>query len=413
VTPRTGGVAFAALLAFIFLVYSNPGNWYEELDSIGFAKIAAGFAMVALGVSWLLYGRRLTLGGWPGAALVTLFLLIGFSPLWSYYPHGSFEAFAEGIKFFAIFFVVANVLDSRARLHYFCAALAIASVIPAFGAIHSWITQTHLVDGDRVGWIGIFGNPNDLAYYLVVGVAMILCARDAASRRRVKLIYLLMLLPVGFAIVLTQSRGGMIACGAVLAMWLVRAVKRAPVALGIGVALGCLWMMGPQNTFQHRMESSVAYGTDMSAQGRIDAWRTGMNMVNERPLTGVGAGAFMVAWPEYAPGDAGPARTQHNTFVQLVSELGLPGLLMFILALVAGVFGVSRAAKTAYLSSYARGVQCALAGFAVCSVWGGIAFSWPIYLLLGASFAIHRLAQEEAVPLADVALARHRLAGAH
>jgi O-antigen ligase len=150
----------------------------------------------------------------------------------------------------------------------------------------------------------------------------------------------------------------------------------------------------------------------MSAQGRIDAWRTGMKIMEERPLTGVGAGAFMVAWPEYAPGDAGPARTQHNTFVQLVSELGLPGLLFFVAALVAGSLGVSRAARTAYLSSYARGVQCGLAGFAVCSVWGGIAFSWPIYLLLGASFAIHRLAEEDAVPLADVARARHRLAGA-
>jgi len=411
VTPRTGGVAFAALIAFLFITYANPGNWFDELEAIGFAKMAAGAALLALGGSWLLYDRRLTLAGWPGLALLGLFTILGFSALWSYWPSSSFASFTDGVKYLAIFFVVANVIDSRVRLHRFIAAIALASTIPAFGVTHSWFTGEHLVDGDRVAWIGNFANPNDCAYYLVVGVAMLLAARDAASRRWMKAIYLALQGPMLTALLLTQSRGGMIACGAVLLLWAVRSVRRAPVAVGVALALAGLWAVGPSNIFEHRMESSVAYGTDMSAQGRVDAWRTGMNMVAARPLTGVGAGAFMVAWPEYAPGDAGPVRTEHNTFVQLVAELGIPALALFAFALCAGILGVSRAARTAYLQPYARGVQCGLAAFAICGLWGGIAFSWPVYLLLGASFAVSRLAAEPAVPLADVARARLHLAG--
>jgi hypothetical protein len=43
------------------------------------------------------------------------------------------------------------------------------------------------------------------------------------------------------------------------------------------------------------------------------------------------------------------------------------------------------------LAPYARGVQCGLAGFAMCSLSGGIALSWPFYLLLGISVAARRM----------------------
>jgi O-antigen ligase len=401
VTPRSGSLAFGGLLAFILVVYANPGNWFEGMEDIGFAKIAAGFAVVALAGSWLLQGRKLTLGGWPGLALCGLFAIVGFSAIWSYWPGETVKAFGENIKFLAICLVAANVIDSRPRLHRAISALACATLIPAVGCITSWMRGEHLVDGDRAAWIGLFANPNELAYYLVVGVAMILAAREATHRRWLKLTYLAMLVPVGVAIQLTQSRGGMIAAGAVLLLWVLRSVKRAPALVGVALALGCVLALGPADPFSRRMESSMSHGEDMSARGRVDAWRTGLAIAADRPWTGVGAGAFVVAWPDYAPGDAGAARTEHNTFIQLIGELGIPALLLFVIALVAGVLGISRAARDPRLAPYARGVQCGLAGFAVCSLWGGIAFTWPVYLLLGFSLAAARLARSEPVAIAE------------
>jgi O-antigen ligase len=161
--------------------------------------------------------------------------------------------------------------------------------------------------------------------------------------------------------------------------------------LGIAVAVICVFQLSPGDPWQKRTDESTYHGEDISARGRLDAWRTGLNMAAERPLSGVGAGAFVIAYPTFAPGDAGPARTEHNTFIQLLAELGLPGLLLFLGAFVAGVLGVSRATHVYRLAPYARGVQCGLAGFAVCSMSGGIAFSWPIYFLLGLAVATRRL----------------------
>jgi O-antigen ligase len=390
---KTGGLAFAGLIGFIAVVYANPGNWFDEPLDVGFAKIAAALSLGALAGSALLYRRRLHIGGAPGLLLCALFALVGFSAGWSFWPKMTVDTFLDGLKYLAVFFLVANVVDSRERLRGVVAALAWASLIPALGCIVSWSRGTHLVDGDRAAWIGIFANPNDLAYHLVVGVAMILAARESTQRGWLKVAYVAMLAPIGTALLLTQSRGGLFAAGLVLLLWTVRSVRRAPALVGIGLAIAYVFQLSPGEVISRRTEESTYHGEDVSARGRLDAWHTGLAMAADRPLTGVGAGAFVVAWPSFAPGDAGPARTGHNTFVQLVAELGVPGLLCFLAAFAAGIFGVSRAARAHELAPTARGVQCGLAGFAVCSLSGGLAFSWPLYLLLGVSVATQRQAR--------------------
>jgi len=385
-------VAFWGLVAFLFIVYANPGNWVDGLEDIGFAKIAAGFSLAALGGSWLLYNRRLTIGGIQGWMLLLLFALVGFSSAWSFWPKYTFDTFTDGLKYLAVFFIIANVVDTESRLATLIRVLALASCIPAVGAIWSHAHGEHLVEGDRAGWIGIFGNPNDLAYHLVVGVAMILAAANAAHTRGRKLAWWSLLAPVFYAILLTQSRGGMFAACVVGLFWGLRSVKRAPLILGAAAIAAAVVFISPNNPWSRRTQEATAYGEDVSARGRIDAWRTGLNIARERPLTGVGAGAFMIAWPEFAPGDAGEVRTKHNTFIQLLSELGIPALLIFIAAIGGAAFGMRRASKLrSSLQPYARGIQCGLVGFVICSIWGGIAFTWPIYLLLGMAFAARRI----------------------
>jgi O-antigen ligase len=321
-----------------------------------------------------------------------LFLWTGLSAIWSFWPSLTADTFLDGLKYHSIFLLVVNLVDSPARLRATIAWLACASTIPAFGGIVSWLRGQHLVDGDRAGWIGIFANPNDLAYHLVVGIALTLAAREGARSRAARFFFLTLLVPLGTGVLLTQSRGGMVASSVVLLLWAVRSFRRAPTLVGVALALGCVLYLSPRDPWRSRAESAIAFGEDVSARGRIDAWRTGLNIAYERPFTGVGAGAFVVAWPTFAPGDAGPARTEHNTFIQLLGELGIPGLALFLCAFLAGTLRLGRASSAADFAASARGVQCGLAGFAVCSLSGGLALSWPVYLLLGTSVAITRLA---------------------
>jgi O-antigen ligase len=224
---------------------------------------------------------------------------------------------------------------------------------------------------------------------------MLFAAANAAHTRARKVAWWTLLLPVFYAILLTQSRGGMLAACVVTLFWMLRSVKRAPVILGAACIAAAVVFVSPNNPWSRRTQEATAYGEDMSAQGRIDAWRTGLNIARARPLTGVGAGAFMIAWPDFAPGDAGDVRTQHNTFIQLLSELGIPALLLFIGAIVGATLGMRRAGKLqSSLQPYARGIQCGLVGFVMSSIWGGIAWSWPLYILLGLAFAARRISYQ-------------------
>src|SRR5438876_11134658 len=113
-------------------------------------------------------------------------------------------------------------------------------------------------------------------------------------------------------------------------------------------------------------------------------------MVYANSVLGVGAGAFMPAYNQYAPGDAGPARAAHSSFAMVAAELGLPALAIFGLALVGGLLALGRVARRAppRNAKLARGLQTGIFGFIVCSLTGGYAFTWPLYFVLGIAAAI-------------------------
>lgn len=389
---RTGRaqVAFLGLLLFVVVLYTNPSYLVPAIGDHGYAKMVAALALGALGVSWLLEDRPLHLGGTTGWLLLGLFALVAASALWSFWPSLTVDTLLDGLKYLAIFFLVANVVDSAARVRIMLHGMAWASLVPALGAIRSWLMGENLVEGNRAAWIGLFGNPNDLAYYLVVGLAVTLGAREISRRRGVRLAYLGALSILATALLLTQSRGGLIAAGAVVGIWFVLGLRRRRGILGIGITLLLVFSAAPEVVWQ-RASSTFAYRHDVSAQGRIDAWRTGWRMALDRPLGGVGAGAFMVAWPTYAPGDAGPARTAHNTYVQLLAETGVPSLFLFLGAVGASLWGLRRRRLVdAALHTPARALQVGLGGFLVAGATGGLAYSWPLYLLLGLASAVGR-----------------------
>lgn len=73
---------------------------------------------------------------------------------------------------------------------------------------------------------------------------------------------------------------------------------------------------------------------------RLVIWETATNMLQARPLTGVGAGAFAKAYDDYStrPGDmfrGGQVRVfhAHQVYMAMAAEAGLPGLIGLLLAI--------------------------------------------------------------------------------
>jgi putative inorganic carbon (hco3(-)) transporter len=389
-------VAYGAFLVFIFTVYSSAALLVPALEKIAPGKTVIAVAGLALAWSCGVGARPFILGrAAGGTALYLFFAVLVASPLWSSWADVTWAAVAESIKYLAAFVVAANVLDTRRRIRHAVAAIALASLFPAIGAIQRYLGGVDLVEGTRAAWLGVFGNPNFLAYHLVVSTPLALALREATPagphRGLIRLGWLAVVGLYVVAILLTGSRGGAVGLAAVLLLWLVRSLARGRVAVGAAAAVLVALMMTPASPWgRAETQATLSGEVDASAQGRIDAWRTATRMVYDNPVLGVGAGAFIPAYERYAPGDAGPARTAHNSFAMVAAELGLPALGVFGFAIIGGLLATGRVARRAppRSAAIARGLQTGLFGFVVCSLTGGYAFTWPLYFVLGLAAAI-------------------------
>lgn len=73
---------------------------------------------------------------------------------------------------------------------------------------------------------------------------------------------------------------------------------------------------------------------------RLSAWKAGVRMGLERPLTGFGYGSFAVVGRDYGGPDT--LRTAHNETISLFAESGLPGAFSFVGLMVAGAWSLRR-----------------------------------------------------------------------
>lgn len=378
------------------VVYSSISQLVPALEPLAPGKTVIALAAVALAWSCGLCDRpfRLGLAAAGGTALYMFFAWVIASPAWSLWPRLSLEAAAESCKYLAAFVVAANVLDSRERVRRAATVLALASLFPAIGAIHSKLAGVRLVEGTRAAWLGVFENPNFLAFHLVVSTPIALALRDeiplATPRREIRrAAWLLVVATFVVAIFLTESRGGTLGLGAVLLLWLARGLARGRLAIGVALAIAIAILMTPGGPWDRAdTQATLAGQVDASAQGRIDAWRTALRITQALPMTGVGAGAFVLGYDQHAPGDSGPARTAHNSFLMIAAELGLPGLLFFGSAIFGAMSALSHAARRNGRGHLEHGAQAALFGYIACSLTGGYAFSWPLYFMLGLAAAM-------------------------
>jgi len=145
-------------------------------------------------------------------------------------------------------------------------------------------------------------------------------------------------------LVLTYSKGGWAAFvfGTVLFCLalgrdLLRRYRRVVLgALGGGLALVVVLLAVGVIPFQ------IVRDAVPSMEVRLGYWRGALAMARDYPLGGVGLGTFGVHFPAYRPLLARPSQAAHNDYLQVLAELGVPGLVAFVWVWVACVRGVLR-----------------------------------------------------------------------
>ena len=380
---KLGQIAFVATMLFGAQLYLSLGQWMPFLEPLHLPMVLSCIGLSALVLQRVLGNqplwmgwRTFALGIYAGAAVLSL--------TWTIDRAASIPAVSEVLKHFLFFIAVINTATTPARVRSFIALYAGAAIAPGWGTFNNWMHDELLVEGFRGRWLGVMADPNHDAMALVGAVPILLYLAIGRGHGFFKRL-------VGIAgtsgavlgIVATHSRGGTVGLG-VAGLVFALMSRRKGLALVVVLVLGASVMLFAPRSFWERNETIAQYHEDLSVTGRLEAWQVAQRAFSEHPFLGVGEGAFLAAWGQYAPIDSdrlfGHRYVAHNLFFELLGELGLVGVLGLGGMIFCAIWSAWRA-RNGELGGEARTLLASLAGYLVCQMFAGYTLSWFLYTL--------------------------------
>jgi len=180
-----------------------------------------------------------------------------------------------------------------------------------------------------VGRLSVSGtyDSNDLA--LVIVSTLPLMFGLFITSKGIKRIFLSVLIAASFKVILlTGSRGGIVGLvimGGFAAVSFFPETGRFKRLILFGMLGWVLFLIAPQELLDRFQE--VASGEDYNFKGgRILIWQKSLVLLKEKWLTGVGPNQYMVGLGEAV----GAWKTGHNTLLQVLVELGVVGLCVYL-----------------------------------------------------------------------------------
>jgi putative inorganic carbon (HCO3(-)) transporter len=396
------------LLLALFVEYARPASYF------GFLQIPLLYSAIPLTLfvaCCFAPGMRpmKEIFADPQAKWIPIFILIiSFSILHADVKLYVINVIKQVFGYGTFFIMIARIVTTEERFRGVIASLLLAHMF-----LLAMNPNVVLNPDERNYIIGatFLGDGNDFSMSLCIlipgAVAMALGSKSRWGK-------LLAWAGVGvalLAVIASQSRGAALGIGAVLIyLWLISPRKMA--VLGGVMAVGLVVMLYAPPVYFQRLGTITHYENEGSAMGRITAWKAGMRMMADHPLTGVGAGHYAVSFgTKYRPPEAQgmPWLTAHSSYFLMIGELGLPGIITFLILVWGNIrlngkirrFVKSRAgpevdpAKVAFANRMLVLSSGAALGYAVAGAFLSAAYYPHVFVLSGLLIAVRSMVTKE------------------
>jgi len=319
--------AFFWLSAFFFVYCARPGDWIPGFKYVPLAKITAILAIWGLFSS---LGRtKRTFKDIPKEgkyllAMIGLLYVGGFlSPIWK---GGAVSRTIDISKVFvawALTFLLITTFDRLRRIIFIQAASVVVICIVSIIKGHNMPRLEGVLGG-------IYSNPNDLAFAIVLTIPFALAFMLTAKSVFVKVIWLGGMLCMLTAIFLTASRAGfidLVLCGAVT-LWHFGIRGKRYYLVAATVVLGVVLLSTVGGKLYDRFSAlSGDSTTEQSAYGSYEDRKylmlRALNGIEHYPVLGLGVNNFVTysgIWHEV-----------HMTYLQICVEGGIPVLVLYLM----------------------------------------------------------------------------------
>lgn len=399
---QSSTLSFQGLLLFTFILLLAPQSFFPFLAPFRIALLVAVMSVAAFmldrfrrGLPVVEMNREL----WITFALVAWALLT--VPL-SYWPGGSIGYLTSFYaKTLLIFWLLASVVDSLPRLKVTAWTLSLLSVPIAGTAIMNYMSGVYMEHGSGrvLGFeSALTQNPNDLALMLNLILPLTAALFFINQRPLVRMLLAgIILLNVG-AIITTYSRSGFLTLAVIFCLYLWHTRWRPERNwLYAVILLGIFALPFAPGDYISRIGTITNIEEDStgSAQERLRDSIAATKYVISHPLVGAGLGNNALAMNEARGAEW---REIHNVYLQYAVELGLPGMILFLL-LLKGCMDAARRSQERSLQRpelhslfyLSEAIRTSLIAFAVAAVFYPVAYHFYFYYFAGLALAARRI----------------------
>lgn len=371
---------FVGLIVFSWLAYMRA----QDL-TWGFARNFRWSYTVALVTfaGWISDGpKRMFLKDLRCYIMIVLFVLVTIGVITSENPFGKSQTarLLEYGKIVGVALFTTAVIDTKEHLRVMVWVVALSF---AFYGIKSgiWGVMTFAQSPILRGPGGMLADNNDFSLALGMGIPMMIHVGLSERREVLRKAFLFGVPLTMLTVLLTHSRGGLLAMCGGLGVLVWRSKNRvAMITIAALVGIASLPLMPSE--MRHRFQSISDFQDDSSAQARFASWAVAVRMATGNPFFGVGLQKFRQHYLEYEP-NATPEQREgkgvfvaHNSYLQIWAEVGTPAFMLYLTLILMSfitIWRVRAKARRRYFASwiinYATMFEASLVTFCIGSTF--------------------------------------------
>jgi len=337
-----------AVYLYILVFYVHPPSrwWGAYLPDLRWSMLSAVIAVLTLVVHWrrLQPAPRPWSTSMPGLMLLVFLLWFWVQNLWALDAETHLSASVQFVKYMIACYLIYRLADTPQKL-----TDTLLAHVAGCAYLGLLCLERGRDLGDRLNGVGGPGIDDANSLGMVLATAVVVAFVGLLTQvgwRRIACVLALPLILNG--LILTGSRGaflGMLA--GIFTVYLLRPPKRQWVFVGMGVMAIALGAYLVDDKFVDRMftmKSAVGDPStmDSSSESRVVLIEAQLKMFAEYPM-GSGHRGTATLSPKYLDeqwltGREGEQaeRSSHNTFMTLLTEQGIPGVILYAWSLLWG-----------------------------------------------------------------------------
>jgi O-antigen ligase len=329
-------IPFIFLLVFVFTI---PWSDIFLISSIGTMNKFIGIILVVIAILYIVINKNLKELPILIWVMVLYLIFVLLSYIWSINTVATLGRFITGIQLLSMVWLIWQLCNNEKDKLLLLYSFIVGQYVSIIYMLYLFLSDkliTYRISLENY-------DPNNLATTLAIGIPIALYLFYKSRNIVIELIMFAYTPLAVYCIILTASRGGMIASFVgLLAIPLYFTIfnTQKKVIFLISSLIIITIVLYKSDSLLINLERNIERlkaTTEMVQEGRLSGreriWKTGLMIFKENTIIGVGAGGFRHAVEPYLYRRWAP----HNTYLSLLVDIGIIGFLLFFTCFLVGV----------------------------------------------------------------------------